>query len=97
VVLTDGLALIAGVKHPHAAKEFYEFITTPESFVIQANQFHRIPTRMDVPKENLPRWMRDLSMEVMEVDWQLLAEQGGMWMAYWDTHIKGKGHRGRTK
>ena len=91
VVLTDGLALIAGAKHLQAAKAFYEFITTPESFVVQASRFHRIPTRMDIPKEDLPAWMGDLSMKVMEVDWRLLAEKGKAWMAYWDTRIKGKG------
>ena len=97
VVLTDGLALIAGTKHPHAAKAFYEWVTRPESFVVQANRFYRIPTRRDISKEALPQWMRDLSMEVMEVDWNLLAEQGGTWMAYWDTHIKGKGKKWMEK
>ncbi len=90
-VLVEGLAIIANCKHPEWAKRFYEFITTTESFVIQAEKYFRIPTRKDTPKEKLPPWITATEIRPMPIDWKIFSEKSQEWMKYWDERIKGKG------
>jgi iron(III) transport system substrate-binding protein len=88
-VLTEGIAIVKGTKHAHLAKDFYEFVTSKENLILQANRFHRIPTRKDVPKSELPAWM-NVEIKMMPIDWALLAEKEKEWMQYWDENVKGK-------
>jgi iron(III) transport system substrate-binding protein len=88
-VLVEGLAIVANAKHPQVAKEFYEFITTPESFVIQAHEYFRIPARTDIPPENLPGWITATEIKPMAIDWEVFSEKSREWMKYWDERIKG--------
>ena len=37
VLLTDGIAIISGAKHMELAEKFYEFVTSEESLVLEAN------------------------------------------------------------
>lgn len=90
-VLVEGLAVVADCKHPNLAREFYEFITTEESFVIQAKSYFRIPTRKDIPIEKLPEWITQTEIRAMEIDWQVFSEKSKEWMKYWDEGIKGRG------
>jgi len=90
-LLTEGIAIIAGAKHPKAAKAFYEFVTTLGAFTIQANKYYRIPTRKDIPREALPLWMTREPIPAMDIDWQVFAEKSAEWMRYWDENIKGRG------
>lgn len=90
-VLVEGLAIVADCKHPELAKQFYEFITTPESFVHQAHQYFRIPTRQDLPKEQLPDWITATEIKAMDIDWQVFSERAPGWLQYWDENIKGRG------
>lgn len=90
-VLIEGLAIVANCKHPERAQEFYEFITTPESFVIQAEKYFRIPARNDIPKEKLPNWISQTDFVPMDIDWQVFSEKSKEWMKYWDENIKGAG------
>lgn len=88
-VLIEGLAIVANCNHPNLAKEFYEFITTQESFVIQAQKYFRIPTRKDIPKKKLPEWIRQTEIQAMAIDWNVFSEKSKTWMKYWDERIKG--------
>ena len=90
-VLVDGIAIPAGAPRPERARQFVEFVTTEAALLDQAERFHRIPARTDVPRERLPAWMRDSSLVAMDLDWQRLADEGDTWMQVWDEQIKGRG------
>jgi iron(III) transport system substrate-binding protein len=87
-VLTDGIALVKGGKHPQAAKEFYEFVNSKEAVKILAEKYYRIPTRNDI--DNLPAWVTETKIKPMELDWDLIQKNEKEWMKYWDENIKSK-------
>ncbi|MGA7159623.1 MAG: extracellular solute-binding protein [Bacteroidota bacterium] len=91
VLLTDGIAIIAGAKHMELAKKFYEFVTSEESLVFQANEFYRIPARSGIPREKLPSWITSTPLTSMHVDWDLISKHESEWMRKWDEGIKGRG------
>ena len=91
ILLTDGIAIVNGAKHPEAAKKFYEFVTSEESLLLQATKFYRIPARNDIPRENLPAWITSTTFTPMRVDWELIAFHESEWMKKWDEEIKGHG------
>lgn len=90
VVLTDGIAIVKGAKNPESAKEFYEFVTTEESLIIQAEKYYRIPARNDIQKSKLPKWISDAVYKSMDLDWEMISEKESEWMKKWDSEIKGK-------
>jgi len=92
-VLTDAIAIVKGTKHRKEAEMFYEFVNTPESLAFAAQEFYRIPSRNDIPKEMLPEWMQELNIQRMEMDWALVEAKSGEWMEYWDSHIRGSASR----
>jgi iron(III) transport system substrate-binding protein len=90
-VLVEGLAIVANCKHPNLAREFYEFITTQDSFAIQAKEYFRIPTRKDIPSSRLPEWMVQTKINAMDIDWTVFSKKSKEWMKHWDESIKGAG------
>ncbi|MFQ5675650.1 MAG: extracellular solute-binding protein [bacterium] len=90
-VLVEGIAVVANCKNPELAKKFYEFVTTRESFLMQAAKYYRIPARNDIQMETLPAWMSATEIVPMEIDWKVFAEKSREWMKYWDANIKGRG------
>jgi len=91
-VILDGIALVKGSKHPEAAKAYYEFVTSTTSAARLANEpYYRIPTRKDIPEEDLPEWMGNLQYTPQELDWDLYREKMKDWMSRWDMEIKGQG------
>ncbi len=90
VLLTDGIAIVRGTKQMELAKKFYEFVTSEESLVLQANKFYRIPARSDIPKEKLPAWITSATFTSMHVDWALISQHESEWMKKWDEEIKGR-------
>jgi iron(III) transport system substrate-binding protein len=91
VLLTDGIAIVAGAKHLEMAKKFYEFVTNEESLLLQANKYYRIPVRSDIQKEKLPAWITSTTYTSMSVDWDLVSHHESEWMKKWDEEIKGRG------
>ena len=91
VILVDGIAIVKGAPQPDLAREFVDFVTTPEALADQAERFHRIPARTDIPAEALPAWMRAQTFAEMPLDWARLAADGPAWMQVWDEQIKGRG------
>jgi iron(III) transport system substrate-binding protein len=91
-VITDGIAIVRGAPHEEEAKRFYEFVTTPESLVYAAQKYYRIPVRTDLDRSQLPAWMNE-PFTRMPLDWDLLRKQGGEWLRYWDTEIRGRSRR----
>ena len=88
-VITDGIAIVRGGPDEEEAKQFYEFVTTPESLVLAAKKYYRIPVRTDVDRAQLPVWM-NARVNEMPLDWDLLRKQSGEWLRYWDTEIRGR-------
>jgi iron(III) transport system substrate-binding protein len=89
-VLIDGIAIPRGAPNPERAKEFYEFVTSEEAFVDQAERFHRIPVRTDIPRDRLPEWMR-ADIPEMEMDWERQRRNEARWMSRWRDEVRGRG------
>ena len=89
-LLVDAIALVHGGKQQAAAKEFYEYVTTPQAFTDAAVKFLRIPARTDLPVDSLPEPVRRARTELkaMPVDAKLLADSLDVWMKYWDSSIR---------
>ena len=91
-VILDGIALVKNAPHPKAARAYYEFVTSSTSAALLANEpFCRIPTRQDVPPEELPDWMRQLEFETQPLDWSLYMRRMNEWMRKWSKQVKGQG------
>ena len=88
VVLTDGIAIVKGTKHTALAKDFYEFVTNSTNLLIQAEKFHRIPSRTDLDKQQFPDWLKNCHYKVLDIDWELVAANEAEWMKKWDATIK---------
>lgn len=94
-VLVDGIAVIEGTKQPELARAFVEYIGSVQGQLLAARQAFRNLTRTDIPGDSLPDWLVKVNSELqpMEVNWQVLEEQGREWMRYWDANIRGSGSR----
>ena len=88
-VVIDGIAIIRGAPNEAEARQFYEFVTKNESLIHAAHNYYRIPIRNDLDRSQLPAWMNE-PFQRMDLDWNLLRQQGGEWMRYWDTQIRGR-------
>ncbi|HEX8707316.1 MAG TPA: extracellular solute-binding protein [Pyrinomonadaceae bacterium] len=88
-VITDGIAVIRNSPNQEEARRFYEFVTTPESLSYAARTYYRIPARTDLDRSQLPPWMNE-PFTRMPLDWDLLRREGGEWLRYWDTEIRGR-------
>ena len=86
-VITDGIALIHGAKHPNAAKAFVEFAGSAKTQAMLANKFNRLPTNPDALKDS-PAWMGKTKFKIMDVDWQDLSKKQSAWMQKWDAEVK---------
>lgn len=89
--ITDCIAIVRGTRNKADAIAFYEFVTSKEAMIQQANEFYRIPTRNDIVKEELPGWIQKLNIVPMPVDWHGLEANERAWMKRWDEEVKGKG------
>ncbi len=91
-VITDGIAIVKGAPHEEEARRFYEFVTTPESLIHAARKYYRLPARTDLDRAQLPAWMNE-QFARMPLDWNLLRKDGGEWLRYWDTEIRGRNRK----
>jgi iron(III) transport system substrate-binding protein len=89
LVITDAIAILHGAPNEAEARQFYEFVTTPESLIHAARTYYRIPVRTDIDRSQLPDWMNQ-PFNRMPLDWDLLRKRSGEWMRYWDTEIRGR-------
>ena len=88
-VITDAMAIIKGTRNRSEAEAFYEFVNSPESLSFSAHQFYRIPSRTDIPREQLPEWMRNLDIPRMQLDRSVIEAREQEWMEHWDSYIRG--------
>jgi len=89
-VITDGIAVVKGAKHPKAAKAFVDFAGSPKVQAMLAQKFNRMPTHPDAIAES-PEWMGQIKFKVMDVDWGALADKESEWMQKWDMDVKDSG------
>jgi len=89
-VVLDSIALIKGAPNPEGAKLFHDFVNSPEQLLLMAKERHRIPVREDLPKEQLPAWMKELKITPMKIDWAAFTKNIDAWISRWDTEVKGK-------
>lgn len=89
-VLNDAIALVKNGPALDAARLFYEFVTTDEALIAQANSYYRIPAR-PLDSNLLPEWMVSTEIVAMDIDWERLSTEGPVWMQFWDENIKGRG------
>jgi iron(III) transport system substrate-binding protein len=94
-LLYDGIAIVRGTKRPEIARRYYEFVTTQHGLIEAANQFLRIPARLDIPEDSLPAWIQDANERIvpMHVDRSLMAAHLDEWMRYWDANIRNRSRR----
>ncbi len=92
-VIDDSIGLVAGARHPAAAKAFIDWVGSPEAQRLAADKAFRLPARSDLSRSDLPAWARDVldRMVSAEVDWQLIEQHGPDWMTTWDRTIRGHG------
>ncbi|SDU45114.1 extracellular solute-binding protein [Desulfobacula phenolica] len=89
-VITDGIALIKGAKHPNAGKAFIDFAGSAKIQSMLANKFNRLPTH-PAAIANSPAWMAAVKFKVMDVDWGALSSKQSGWMQKWDEQVKNTG------
>lgn len=89
-VVIDGIAIVRGAPNEEEAKRFYEFVTSEENLVYTAHTYYRLPIRETLDRSKLPGWMNEPFIR-MPLDWDLLRKEGGDWLKYWDTEIRGRG------
>lgn len=90
-VVPEGIAIVANCKHLEEAKLYYEFVNTQDSLITLAKEHYRIPTRNDIQKSLLPKWISEASFTPMEIDWDVFSKKSDEWMKYWEQNIKNKG------
>lgn len=95
-MLVDAIAIVRRTKRAAIARQYYEFVTTPEALLEAARRFRRIPVRTDIPADSLPSWIREALARIqpMPGDQRMIADSLDAWMTYWDTRIRNS-RRGR--
>ena len=92
-VIKDAIAIVRGTRKRDLARQFVDYIGSPEAQLLAAREVARLPARRDLPDDSLPGWVRDVRarMVVADVDWDELDQHAAEWMAYWDRNVRGKG------
>ena len=94
-LLVDGIAIVRGTDRRRPAELYYEYVTTPTALIAAAEKFLRIPTRKDIPPDQLPAWIREALQKIkpMPVDRGVMAAHLDEWMKYWDANIRNRGNK----
>jgi iron(III) transport system substrate-binding protein len=90
-LVPEGIALVAGAKNPVLAKTFYEYVTTPESYLYAAKKYWRIPSRADLDFSAFAPETDPRNFPGLPMDWQMFADSSETWMKYWDANIRNQG------
>jgi iron(III) transport system substrate-binding protein len=94
-VIDDSIGLVKGSRHPVEAREFIDFVGSPEGLELAASQAYRLPARTDLPAASLPPWARQVLAALVpaRLDWSLMQSHEQEWMATWDQAVRGHGGR----
>ncbi len=86
-VLTEAIAIVKGAPHRKNAELFYEFVTTADALVHQAEAYAKVPARKDIDPKRLPAWLAQEQIEPMAIDWAQFAEQEPKWIERWEKEV----------
>lgn len=86
-VLTEAIAIVKDAPHRENAELFYEFVTTVDAFVQQAEAYAKIPARNDIDPARLPEWMTAEEIKPMKIDWKEFAEKEQGWVDRWTREV----------
>ncbi len=86
-VLTEAIAIVKGAPHRKNAELFYEFVTTADALVHQAEAYAKVPARKDIDPKRLPAWIARETIEPMAIDWEKFAGQEQKWMERWEKEV----------
>ncbi len=86
-VLTDCIAIVKNAPHPELAKRFYEFATTPDALVHQAQHYAKLPARNDIDRAQLPPKLIEQNIDAMPLDWDEIAANEEAWCARWEKEV----------
>jgi iron(III) transport system substrate-binding protein len=75
-----------------AAEDFQNFLLEPQLQAELAADYYQIPA-MQIPDTAKPKWLADVEIREMPIDWAVMGEKQMEWMDYWAQNIKGKGGR----
>jgi iron(III) transport system substrate-binding protein len=89
-VLVEGIAIIEGAPNRKEAEIFYEWVTSREELLHQAEQFARIPARLDIEQSALPQWMQEQTINAMEIDPAIYQPLEQPWMDRFREEIQTK-------
>ncbi len=90
-LVPEGIALVAGAKNLALAQIFYEYVTTPESYLYAAKKYWRIPSRGDLNFAEFSPETDPGNFPGMSLNWKLFADSSETWMKYWDANIRNQG------
>ncbi len=86
-VLTDCIALVRGGGSTALAETFYEFVTSRQMLIFQAEQFGKLPARTDIAPDSLPAWMTQQQIDAMDIDWAAFSEACPGWLERWEREV----------
>lgn len=91
-VLYEPIALVKDGPNAEGAKLFYDFVTSRDELLWQAEKFDRIPARPDIEPAELPAGMREdlAALQPLAVDWAELDAHGEEWISRWQSEIRTK-------
>lgn len=87
-MLVDGLAKIADGPGGAGADAFISYLMSTDVQTAMAEEYYQIPA---IELEDEPKWLADLGLKEMELDWERIAENEGDWIGHWASSIKDQG------
>lgn len=87
-MLVDGVGKVKGGPNSKAANTFMRFLFQEKTQQRLANEQFQLPT---IPLSNEPKWLTELDLKEMKVDWPQVARHENEWITHWSEQIKGRG------
>lgn len=86
-VLTDAIAIVAGAPHREWAEKFYDFVTTEEALLHQAEAYAKLPARSDIDPGKLPPKLVTQRIVPMPINWTDFAANEKAWCDRWKAEV----------
>lgn len=87
-MLVDGFAKIANGPGGAGADKFITYLMSEDVQKKLAEERFQIPT---IKLSSEPKWLSELGLKEMKVDWDRIAKNETEWIKYWASSIKNKG------
>ncbi|HVO34672.1 MAG TPA: extracellular solute-binding protein [Gemmatimonadales bacterium] len=95
-VIDDDIAVVRGARHAALAREFVDWVRTPQIELLAAREGFRLPALgLEPPRDSLPAWMGPVEarLKAEPLNWDSVEARGVGWMEYWDKHVRGTGEQ----